>query len=108
MRHKVPGEVAIFATEEPEFPPLVLVENERTLGGAYDHWADRTGEMYHFPNQYRSRMIEGRRFIYYRGVRREGNRRGIAEYFGCGRIGTTWRDDSVSPETKKAHWRWFS
>jgi hypothetical protein len=93
---------------EPDLPPVVLVENEATLGGAYDHWADQTGEVYHFPNQYRGRMIEGRRFVYYRGVRREGNRRGTAEYFGCGRIGSMWRDDSQPRDTPRNRWRWFS
>jgi hypothetical protein len=95
-------------SRERDPAPIVLVENEATLGGAYDHWADRTGEVYHFPNQYRGRMIEGRRFVYYRGVRREGNRRGAAEYFGCGRIGTTWRDDSQAADTPKNRRRWFS
>lgn len=33
--------------------PLVLVQNERTAGGHFDHWEDVTGERYHFPNQYR-------------------------------------------------------
>jgi hypothetical protein len=88
--------------------PVVLVENETTYGGAYDHWADRTGETYHFPNQYRNRMIEGRRFIYYRGVRREGKQRGTAEYFGCGRVGNSWRDETVPVDTKKRLWRWYS
>jgi hypothetical protein len=92
---------------EPELPPLVLVENEATLGGAYDHWEDRTGEVYHFPNQYRGRIVEGRRFVYYRGVRRENRRRGPAEYFGVGRVGVTWRDRSQPSATPKARRRWY-
>lgn len=49
---------------------LVLVENEVTTGGHYDHWQDVTGERYQFPNQYRGKVTPGRPFIYYRGVRR--------------------------------------
>ena len=59
-----------------EFPPLVLVENDVTSEGKYDHWADATGEQYNFPNKYRNMIIEGRRFVYYRGVRRVGSRGG--------------------------------
>ena len=33
--------------------PLVLVENEVTLDGRYDFWADETGVRYQYPNQYR-------------------------------------------------------
>jgi len=66
--------------------PLVLVQNERTAGGHFDHWEDVTGERYHFPNQYRNRVVPGRPFVYYRGVRRSGER-GTPEYFGTGRAG---------------------
>jgi hypothetical protein len=47
---------------------LVLVENEVTAGGRYDHWQDVTGERYQFPNQYRGKVTTGRPFIYYRGI----------------------------------------
>ena len=72
--------------------PLVLVENEATYGGKYDHWQDLTGVAYHFPNQYKGRVLPGREFVYYRGVRRKGGGRGVAEYFGTGIIGSVWSD----------------
>ena len=59
--------------------PLVLVENEVTAGGRYDHWQDVTGERYQFPNQYRNKVITDRPFIYYRGVRRADGSRGRAD-----------------------------
>src|SRR5437764_13939197 len=67
--------------------PIVLVENEVTVGGRYDDWRDVTGERYHFPNQYRTKVTEGRPFVYYRGVRRARGRPGQPEYFGAGIVG---------------------
>jgi hypothetical protein len=52
-----------------ETTALVLVENEVTVDGKYDFWADDTGVQYHYPNQYRNRVRPGREFVYYRGVR---------------------------------------
>ncbi len=93
-------EVAFVASAFPvdsqpgaALPPLVLVQADATVGGEYDDWNDLTGEQYRFPNQYRNRVISGRRFIYYRGVRRQGGGRGQAEYFGHGRIGAVWLDE---------------
>jgi hypothetical protein len=86
---------------------LVLVENEATAGGRFDDWKDVTGERYHFPNQYRTRVDPGRRFIYYRGVRRLDGRRGPAEYFGTGTIGAIWRDPDVPDDAPKQQWKWF-
>jgi len=86
---------------------LVLVENETTYGGQYDHWLDKTGESYQFPNQYRNKVRTGTRFVYYRGVRRENGRRGNAEYFGIGRVGSVWRDPAVPLNTPRSKWRWF-
>lgn len=86
---------------------LVLVENETTVGQQYDNWKDATGERYHFPNQYRSRVIPGRLFVYYRGVRRKSHSRGRPEYFGVGRIGDVWRDSDVPEAAKKRNWKWF-
>jgi Domain of unknown function (DUF3883) len=86
--------------------PLVLVENEVTVGARYDSWKDVTGERYHFPNQYRNRVFEGRKFVYYRGTRRVSGQRGTPEYFGVGTVGQVWQD----PETHRAipsskrHW----
>ena len=92
---------------QSELTPVVLVENEVTVGGEYDHWADQTGVRYQYLNQCRNRVRPGRRFVYYRGVRRKGQRRGQAECFGTGRIGAVWRDPSVSETTSKARWKWF-
>jgi len=92
---------------DTELDPLVLVENERTVEGKYDFWEDLTGERYHFPNQYRNKMKKGRRFVYYRGIRRLHNKRGTAEYFGCGRIGEMERDTSVSRSERKRDWKWY-
>jgi hypothetical protein len=86
--------------------PLVLVQNERTAGGHFDHWEDVTGERYHFPNQYRNRVVPGRPFVYYRGVRRSGER-GTPEYFGTGRVGQVWRDGRIAESEPKRNWRWF-
>ena len=37
---------------EEQMIALILVENEVTVGGRYDHWQDVTGKRYQFPNQY--------------------------------------------------------
>jgi hypothetical protein len=42
-----------------ETDALVLVENEVTIGGEYDFWADDTGARYHFPNQQRGSPKRG-------------------------------------------------
>jgi hypothetical protein len=88
-------------------PPLVLFEAEATAGGKYDSWQDTTGEQYHFPNQYRKRVNSGRRFVYYRGMRRTAGGRGRAEYFGHGRIGSVWLDESSAHQPRKSRWAWF-
>ena len=88
--------------------PIVLVENEQTEGGRYDYWKDVTGELYHFPNQYRNRVEEGKTFLYYRGVRRREGRRGTPEYFGWGRIAGVWRDEDIPEDSPKANWHWFA
>ena len=87
--------------------PIVLTESERTAGGVYDSWKDITGEQYHFPNQYRKKVLPGRPFIYYKGVRRAHGRSDTPVYFGAGRIGAVWRDDDIAPETPKNKWQWF-
>jgi len=90
-----------------ETTALVLVENEVTVGGDYDFWADDTGVQYHYPNQYRNRVRPGRLFVYYRGVRRARGRRGNAEYFGSGIIGDVWPDPAQPTETPPAKRRWL-
>lgn len=87
--------------------PIVLVENEVTAGGHYDHWQDVTGERYQFPNQYRNKVLPGRQFVYYRGVRRADGRRGTAEYFGSGVIGNVELDTSGEPATTAARRKWI-
>jgi len=86
---------------------LVLVENEVTMGGEYDFWADDTGVQYQFPNTYKNRVQPSRPFIYYRGVRRASGKRGPAEYFGSGVIGDVWPDPDQPPDTPAARRRWF-
>ncbi len=86
--------------------PLVLVENEATAGGHYDHWADITGERYQYPNQYRKKIQPGRRFIYYRGSRRTDGGRGTPEYFGQGVIGEVRLDQDVPSGESKSGRRW--
>lgn len=88
--------------------PIVLVENERTAGGQYDHWQDATGERYQFPNQYKNKVLAGRRFVYYRGARRADGSRGIPEYFGHGVIGEVAADPENAPEGRKASWKWVA
>ncbi len=85
---------------------LVLVQNERTAGGHFDHWEDVTGERYHFPNQYRNRVVPGCPFVYYRGVRRVVGR-GEAEDFGTGRVGRVERDARIAESEPKRRWYWF-
>jgi len=86
---------------------LVLVENEVTAGGRYDHWQDVTGERYQFPNQYRGKITTGRPFIYYRGVRRAGGSRGAAQYFGCGLVGSVYLDPTNVLNAPKARRKWI-
>jgi hypothetical protein len=86
---------------------LVLVENEVTVGGEYDFWADDTGARYQFPNQYRNRVRPGLPFVYYRGVRRSGGKRGAPEYFGAGVIGEVWVDPEQHSDTPARNRRWY-
>lgn len=87
--------------------PIILVENERTAGGHYDHWQDATGERYQFPNSYKSKIVPGRRFVYYRGVRRADGSRGVPEYFGHGVIGAVYRDPGTEDNAPKRQWKWI-
>lgn len=94
-------------TDSASLSPLILVENERTAGGRYDHWQDSTGERYQYPNQYKNKIIPGRRFIYYRGSRRADATRATPEYFGFGVIGAVELDPSTDPFSKKSSWKWI-
>lgn len=86
--------------------PLVLVQNEVTVGEKYQ-WKDDVGVLYHFPNKYKNLVKEGTLFIYYRGVRRAGNARGSAEYFGFGRIGQKWVDTESLGERQVSRPAWY-
>lgn len=88
--------------------PLILVENERTEGGNYDHWQDATGERYHFPNGYKNKVLPGRRFVYYRGTRKADGSRRIPEYFGHGVVGEVNEDPSNNPDEGKARRKWIA
>ena len=57
--------------------PLILTSNEVIVSDDYD-WEDVTGVQYHYPNGYRNLIKSGERFVYYRGVRRAGKKRGNA------------------------------
>ena len=93
--------------EDPGWSPIVLVQNEATVGGEYDFWEDHTGVQYQYPNQYRNRIRSGRPFVYYRGVRRADGSRGEQEYFGRGVIGRTWLDPSQPADIPKKDRRWY-
>jgi hypothetical protein len=54
---------------EEQMIALILIENEVTVGGRYDHWQDVTGKRYQFPNQYRGKVLTGRPFVCYREAR---------------------------------------
>src|ERR1700744_6519589 len=70
---------------------IVLAQNEAYAGRAYG-WKDVTGERYQFPNQYRTRIVPGTRFVYYRGARRADGTRATPEYFGVGVVGDVYLD----------------
>ncbi|GAB4066196.1 hypothetical protein GCM10028777_18110 [Angustibacter speluncae] len=63
--------------------PLVLVTDTPTLWES--DYADIVGIQYEFPEQYRSYVLSGERFLYYRGSRGRG--RGAVGYFGEGVVG---------------------
>jgi len=96
------------STNNESLKPLILVENERTEGGNYDHWQDATGERYHFPNGYKNKILPGRRFVYYRGTRKADGTRRIPEYFGHGVIGEVIEDPSNNPDEGKARRKWIA
>ena len=87
--------------------PIILVENEVTAGGIYDHWQDATGERYQYPNQYKNKIIEGRRFIYYKGSRRADGTKQTPEYFGHGVIGEIFIDPMTDTLKPKRNWKWM-
>ena len=86
--------------------PLVLVQNPVIVNEGYD-WKDIEGEQYHFPNQYKNRCATGTPFVYYRGTRRPDGKRAAPEYFGHGRIGEVWRDETIPESSPKKDWAWY-
>jgi hypothetical protein len=83
---------------------IVLAQNEGYAGTVYD-WKDVTGEHYQFPNQYRTRIVPGTRFVYYRGARRADGGRGVPEYFGTGVVGDVYLDVETA-HLAAQHRRW--
>lgn len=84
---------------------LVLVANEVTEGGRYDFWDDDIFDRYHYPNGYKSKIIKGTPFLYFKGTRRVSGRQ-IPEYFGHGVIGEIWQDPATANLPKK-NWKWY-
>lgn len=65
---------------------LIFTENENSK------WNDVTGVHYHFPYaKYKSLILEGSRFIYYKGSIQNG-KKAIPYYFGTGIVGPISRD----------------
>jgi len=73
--------------------PLVFVTDAPTLWES--DYADIVGLQYEFPEQYRSYVRPGERFIYYRGSR--GRAHGAVGYFGNGLVG------DLRPSGKPGH-----
>jgi len=85
--------------------PLILTHNEVNVSDAHN-WQDDEGVKYHYPTKYRNKVLEGERFVYYRGVNRLNGKRGDAHYFGTGRIGLITQDPD--PERQKGGKKaWF-
>jgi hypothetical protein len=74
------------ASSAPAHFALVLTENEVYAGEDFG-WADKTGEHYEFPNRYKSLVVSGTPFIYYKGRRRADGTSASPEYYGHGVIG---------------------
>lgn len=85
---------------------IILTQNERNADERYD-WEDIEGVKYHFPNQYKNHFQSGKKFVYYKGVRRKNKKTGLAEYFGYGTIGEVWRDERIDQTRPKREWSWF-
>src|SRR4051794_8115852 len=65
--------------------PLVFAMNEATESGhAYE---DVPYQSYEYPAMYRSAIVPGERFVYYRGRRMRGGGRQLQVYLGAGVVG---------------------
>ena len=85
---------------------LILAENEVTVS-TDDNYDDQTGVQYNYPKNYVNIIKPGLPFIYYKGVRRAGGKRGQPEYFGKGTIGEIWQDPNQPEDTPKKDIRWY-
>lgn len=65
--------------------PLVLTQNEATESG--HEYADVLGQSYEYPRRYRNQVIQGERFVYYRGRRTATGATQPQVYLGTGVIG---------------------
>lgn len=65
--------------------PLILTQNEVNLSEI--EYADVLGETFEYPSRYRSKILPGEQFIYYRGRRRADGTHGRQAYLGTGLIG---------------------
>jgi putative restriction endonuclease len=71
--------------------PAVIVENDESK------WADQTGDLYHFPKQYRAILTEGTAVLYYKGkmTNKAFSDQRLStnpHYFGVARIGRVHAD----------------
>ena len=38
---------------------VILVQNEKTASGEFDHYQDETGKRYQFPSKYKNKILPG-------------------------------------------------
>lgn len=76
--------------------PLVLTQNEATADG--HAYADRLGQQYEYPTRYRSLMLSGEPFVYYRGRRGAPLGERPYAYIGAGVVG------AIRPAERPGFW----
>jgi len=72
---------------------LIIAENDESK------WDDKTGEYYHFPSQYKNKLITGAKVIYYKGKKKKNGFERLSDnphYFGIATIGLIERDSSAN------------
>jgi putative restriction endonuclease len=77
---------------------IIITENDESS------WDDKTGEYYHYPSKYKSKISTGDKIIYYKGKMKDKNflnKRLSKEphYFGIGTIGEISEDKSIEGKT---------
>ena len=77
---------------------IVITENDES------EWDDKTGEYYHYPSKYKSKIATGDKIIYYKGKIKDKSfidKRLSKEphYFGIGTIGQITIDNSIEGKT---------